>query len=69
MEDAGEVSFTFTKTASNQANYLQMYIDEDHIWDVETEQAWASDDTKPITFTTDVPAGVHIITVSHVYCL
>ncbi len=69
MEEAGEITFTFSKTASNEANYLQMYVDETHVWDVETEQAWAQDDKQPITFTTDLPAGSHVVTFSMYVCV
>jgi len=62
VENQGELEFTFNRVSTNPANYLQLYIDEEHIWNVESEQSWAEDTNKPITFTATVSSGVHVVT-------
>eukprot|EP00285_Hemiselmis_virescens_P019125 CAMPEP_0173387616 /NCGR_PEP_ID=MMETSP1356-20130122/10086_1 /TAXON_ID=77927 ORGANISM="Hemiselmis virescens, Strain PCC157" /NCGR_SAMPLE_ID=MMETSP1356 /ASSEMBLY_ACC=CAM_ASM_000847 /LENGTH=885 /DNA_ID=CAMNT_0014344285 /DNA_START=107 /DNA_END=2764 /DNA_ORIENTATION=+ len=62
IQNQGEVQFTFNRVSSNPANYLQLYIDEEHIWSVESEEAWEEDTKKPITFSAPVESGKHIIT-------
>lgn len=50
------------RIATNAANYLQLYVDEERIWDVETFQAWEEAPGKSIKYSAAIPSGKHIVT-------
>jgi hypothetical protein len=54
------VTFDFKRIVSNEANYLELYVDEERIWDVETYQAWDENPAAgtPMTYSAIVPAGL-----------